>query len=80
MSPHPTRHTRPRCDRLANYAASDPLSTVLPITLLLAIFHPAAPLAGLLVFCGRRLGRRPADRSPHRRGHGRAATAGVERS
>ncbi|MFC7173269.1 hypothetical protein ACFQL0_07625 [Haloplanus litoreus] len=64
MSPHATRHTRPRCDRLADYAASGPLPTILAFTLLLALFHPAAPLAGLLVLCGRRLGRRPTDRSP----------------
>jgi hypothetical protein len=71
MPPYTTPHTGPRCRRLADRATSESLPTTLVIALPLVLLHPAAPLAGLLLYCARRLGRRADDRSPHRRGNAR---------
>ncbi|AZH24893.1 hypothetical protein [Haloplanus aerogenes] len=60
-------HTRSRCERLAARTESDSAVTALLIVPLLALVHPAVPVALLAALSVRWLGR--AARSPT--GHGR---------
>jgi len=64
---HTTPSTRPRCERLADRTEYDPILTALSVVPLLALVHPVAPVAALLLLCDRRIGR--TARSPT--GHGR---------
>ncbi|WP_251329861.1 hypothetical protein [Haloplanus pelagicus] len=80
MHSRQTPRTRPRCARLAQCTASSPLPVALSAVLLLALVHPAAPVLGLFLLCGWRLGRRPADRPPHRRGRDGDPSAATRRA